>query len=183
MSKLSKILEGKSKFKKVNIEGRKVMNHLIHIAEERIIRLFKRLEVQVEISVKVKNNLYPSGSNQEFYMGLIKSIKHKKMEHHSFAQFYQQPLTSNDYTIKDSFSLAKEILEFDASFFMASFDIKLLSDKTSLAKALNSCIQIFYRNQIHDGNLPKCSFYNPLKIKLFESFFIFDGKFLKNLMA
>ena len=74
MSKLSKILEGTSKFKKVNIEGRKVMNHLIHI-EERIIRLFKILEVQVEISVKVKNNLYPSGSKPGVLYGIDKIYK------------------------------------------------------------------------------------------------------------
>ena len=74
MSKLSKILEGTSKFKKVNIEERKVMNHLIHI-EERIIRLFKSLEDQVGISVKVKNNLYPSGSKPGVLYGIDRIYK------------------------------------------------------------------------------------------------------------
>ena len=99
------------------------------------------------------------------------------MEHHPFAQFYQQPLTSNDNTIKYSFSLAKKILEFDVIWYKITFH------QTSLTEALNFCMQIFYRNQTHDGNLPKCSFYNSLKVKMFKSFFIFDGKVMKNLMA
>ena len=49
ISKLSKILEDTSKFKRVNIEEGKALNHLIHM-EERIIRPLKSLEDQDEIS-------------------------------------------------------------------------------------------------------------------------------------
>ena len=45
---------------------------------------------------------------------------------YKLAKFCDQllkPLTNNEYTIKDSFSFAKEVLEFDASLFMASFDV------------------------------------------------------------
>ena len=49
------------------------------------------------------------------------------MEYHHFAQFSaairtptyklaNKPLTNNEYTVKDSFSFAKDVLEFDASF-------------------------------------------------------------------
>ena len=53
VSKLNKMLEDTSKFKRVNIEEGKALNHLIHM-EERIIRLFKSLESQGEISEKEK---------------------------------------------------------------------------------------------------------------------------------
>ena len=49
ISKLNKMLEDTSKFKRVNIEKGKALNHLIHM-EERIIRLLKSLESQGEIS-------------------------------------------------------------------------------------------------------------------------------------
>ena len=49
ISKLSKILEDTSKFKRVNIDKGKALNHLIEM-EERIIGPFKSLEDQVEIS-------------------------------------------------------------------------------------------------------------------------------------
>ena len=78
---------------------------------------------------------------------------------------------------KELFSFAKEALDFDASCFMASFDIKSLFTNISLTETLNLCVQNLYRNQTHVNNLTKSSFYKLLKITIFESFFIFDGKF------
>ena len=88
-----------------------------------------------------------------------------------------KPLTSNDYTIKDSFSFAKKALDFDASCFMASFDIKSLFTDIPLTETLS--VQNLYKNQAHVNNLTKSSFYRLLKITMSESFFIFDGKFFE----
>ena len=60
---------------------------------------------------------------------------------------------------------------------MASFDIKSLFTNMPLTETLNLCVQNLYRNQTHVGNLTQSSFYSLLKITMFESFFIFDGKF------
>ena len=128
------------------------MNHLIHM-EERIIRLLKSLEDQGEIFEKERNDLYSSGSKPGVLYGLAKI--HKALEDgipslrpilaaigtptYNLAKFCDQllkPLTSNYYTIKDSFSLAKEVLDFDASCFMASFDIKSLFTNIPLAEYL-----------------------------------------------
>ena len=75
------------------------------------------------------------------------------------------------------FHLLKKFLEFDASLFMASFDIKSLFTNIPRTETLNLCVQNLYRNQTHVGNLTQSSFYSLLKITMFESFFIFDGKF------
>ena len=72
---------------------------------------------------------------------------------------------------------AKEVLEFDASCFITSFDIKSLFTNIPLTETLNLGVQNLYRNQAHVSNLTKSSVYNLLKITMFESFFIFDGKF------
>ena len=88
-----------------------------------------------------------------------------------------KPLTNNEYLIKDSFSFAKEALEFDASLFMASFDIKSLFTNIPLTETLNLSEQNLYMNQTHVDNLTQSSFYSLLKIAMFESFFIFDEKF------
>ena len=98
--------------------------------------------------VKALNNfkrkdLYPSGSQPNALYRLSKI--HKTLEDgipsfrpilsaigtltYKLAKFCGQllkPLTNNEYTIKNSFSFAKEVLEFDSSLFMASFDIKPL---------------------------------------------------------
>ena len=136
----------------MNVEEGKALNHLIHM-EERIIRLLKSLEDQGEIFEKERNDLYSSGSKPGVLYGLAKI--HKALEDgipslrpilaaigtptYNLAKFCDQllkPLTSNYYTIKDSFSLAKEVLDFDASCFMASFDIKSLFTNIPLAEYL-----------------------------------------------
>ena len=143
ISKLNKVLEDTSKFKTVNIEERKALNHLIHM-EEQIIRLLKILEGQGEISEKEKNDLYASGSKPgvlHLLFKIHKALKDRIPLFHQilsaigtstnkldkFCDQFFKPLTSNKYTIKDSFSFAKDVLEFDASLFMAGFDIKSLS--------------------------------------------------------
>ena len=78
ISRLSKILENPAKFKGVNIEKRKTLNHLIHM-EERIMRFLKNLEDQGEISGKDKNDSYPLGSKPGALYGPDKI--HKALEY------------------------------------------------------------------------------------------------------
>ena len=127
----------------MNVEKGKALNHLIHM-EEWIIRLLKSLEDQCEISEKERNDLYPSVSKPGVLYGFAKI--HKPLEDgtpsfppilsatgtpiYNLAKFCDQllkPLSSNDYTIKDSFSFTKKVLDFNASCFMASFDVSHFS--------------------------------------------------------
>ena len=59
---------------------------------------------------------------------------------------------------------------------MASFDIKPLFTNILQTETLNLSVQNLSRNQTHVGNLIQSSFYSLLKITMFESVFIFDGK-------
>ena len=128
ISKLSKILEGTSKFKIGNIKEGKALNHLSHM-EEQIIQLLKRLEDHDEICKTEKNDLYPSGSKPGVLYGLAEIYKALEDGIPSFcpilsaigtptyklAKFYDQllrPLTNSEYIIKDSLSFAKKVLEF-----------------------------------------------------------------------
>ena len=60
---------------------------------------------------------------------------------------------------------------------MTSFDIKSLFTNIPLTETLNLWVQNLYKNQTHVNNLNESSFYKLLKITMFGSFFIFDGKF------
>ena len=85
---------------------------------------------------------------------------------YQLAKFCDQllkPLANNYDAIKDTFSFAKEVLQFNASLFMASFDITSLFINIPLTETLSLCVQNLYRNQIHVRNLTKNSFYNLLK--------------------
>ena len=126
ISKLNKTLEDISKFKRVNIEEGKALNHLIHM-EEQIILLLQCLQNLGEISEKEKNDLYLSGSKPGVLFRLAKI--HKALEdgipsfrtilseigtpNYKLVEQLLKPLTNNEYTIKDYFSYAKEVLEFD----------------------------------------------------------------------
>ena len=60
---------------------------------------------------------------------------------------------------------------------MASFDTKSFLTNIPLTETLQLCVQSIYRNQTYVSSLTKSSFYTLLKITMFESFFIFNGKF------
>ena len=63
---------------------------------------------------------------------------------------------------------------------MTSFDIKSLFTNIPLTETLKLCVQNVvqnvYKNQTHVGSFNKTWFYSLLKIIMFESLFIFDGK-------
>ena len=58
------------------------------------------------------------------------------------------------------FSFAEEVLEFNASHFMASFNINSLFTNIHLTKMYNFCIQSIYQYQTHVTNLTESSIYN-----------------------
>ena len=137
VSRLNRILDDASKFKRLHLEEDKVLNHIIHI-EQRIIDLLISLKNQNEIPKKNYDNLYPLGLKPGILYGLGKI--HKALEDgistfrpilsaigtptYKLAKFCDKllkPITTNEYTIKDSFSFAKEVEEFDSKLIMASF--------------------------------------------------------------
>ena len=147
--------------------------------------LLKSLEDQGEVSEKERNDLYPSYSKPGVLYGLAKI--HKTLEDgipsfhpilsaigtptYNLAKFCDQllkPLTNIDYLTKDSSSFVEQVLDFDTSCFMASFDIKSLFTNIPLTEMFNLCVQNLYRNQTHVNNLTKSSFYKLLKITMFQ---------------
>ena len=63
-----------------------------------------------------------------------------------------EPLTYNEFTVKDSFSFAKETTNYDSSLFMASLDVQSLFTNIPLKKTINSCV-----SDLHNKNLSKKS--------------------------
>ena len=208
ISKWNKILEDTYTFKRVNVEEGKALNHLIHM-QERIIRLLKSLEDQSEISEKERNDLYSSGSKPGVLYGLAKI--HKALEGgtpsicpilsakgtptYNLAKFCNQlqwliikdykinDYKINDYKIKGSFSFAKEVLDFDASCFIASFDIKSLFTNIPQTETLNLCVQNLYRNQTHVNNFTKVHFKSCLRLLCLNHFLYLMENFMNNVMA
>ena len=68
------------------------------------------------------------------------------------------PLTSNDYTIKDSFSFAEEVSSFDCAHYMTSFDIESLFTNIPLEETINIHVNKLFENNTKVNNLTKESF-------------------------
>ena len=190
ISRLNRILDDASNFKILHLEEDKVLNHTIHI-EKRIIDLLISLKNQNEIPKKNYDNLYPSGLKPGILYGLGKI--HKVLEDgipvfcpilsaigtptYKLAKFCDKllkPITTNEYTIKDSFSFAKEVEEFDPNLIMASFDVKSFFTNIPFTETIGLCVENLYRNQAHFDSLSKSSFRWLFEMTMYKSFFIFD---------
>ena len=85
-----------------------------------------------------------------------------------------EPLTHNEFTIKDSFSFAKEITTYDSSFYMASLDVESLFTNIRLNETINNCVSDLRNKNIYNGELSKSNLFKLLETAASESSFIFD---------
>ena len=139
---MKKILNDSSKFHKVYIDHDKILNHLTYM-ENRVTDVLKNLRDKKEISMEQYKDLSPLGSIPGIMCGLAKvhklvtdglpsfrpilsaiGIPIYKLSKFLFSLL--EPLTTNEYTIKDSFTFAEELQSFDSKVVMVSFDRELL---------------------------------------------------------
>ena len=91
------------------------------------------------------------------------------------------PLTSNEYTIKDSFSFAEELLSFDSNLVMASFDVESLFTNIPLKGTIDLCVDIIFYDRTNIDGITKDYFHDLLTICMSESLALFDGEYYKQI--
>ena len=84
-----------------------------------------------------------------------------------------EPWTHNEFTVKDSFSFAKEITKYDSSLFMESLDVESLFTNIPL-KETNNCVSDLHNKNLYNGKLNKSDLFKLLKRATSESSFILD---------
>ena len=67
-------------------------------------------------------------------------------------------MTSNENTVKDSFALAKEVVEQDSKFFLGSLGVDSFFTNISLEKTIEICAKTFFENKERDDGLSKIEF-------------------------
>ena len=87
-----------------------------------------------------------------------------------------KPITTNEYTVEDSFSFAKEVINFDSSLHMSSLDVDSLFTNIPLEETMNICVDSLFTDKDLVSNIDKETFRLLLKLALSESCFVFDGK-------
>ena len=90
-----------------------------------------------------------------------------------------EPLTTNEYTIKDSITFAEELKNFDSKLVMASFDIESLFTNIPLQGTIDLCNENLFKDRTHVDNLLKDSFRELFARTMSESLILFDQEFFK----
>ena len=90
-------------------------------------------------------------------------------------------LTSNEYTIKDSFSFEEELLSFDSNLVMVSFDVESLFTNIPLKETIDLCVDILFYDRTNIDGITKDYFHDLLTICMSESLVLFDGEYYKRI--
>ena len=87
-----------------------------------------------------------------------------------------KPLTTNDYTLKDTFEFSRDILDQTPNLFMASLDVDSLFANITLDETINIIIEKLFSENETVHNLNKDQFKCSLTLATKESCFLFDGE-------
>ena len=87
-----------------------------------------------------------------------------------------EPITTNKFTIKNSFEFAKEVIEQDSGFYMASLDVESLFTNIPLQETINISRDSLFSNEAKINNFNRNNFEKLFRMALQNNFFNFDGK-------
>ena len=90
-----------------------------------------------------------------------------------------EPITTNKFTIKNSFELAKKVIEQDSGLFMASLDVEFLFTNIPLEETINISCDSLFGNITKINNFSRNDFEKFLRMALQNNFLNFDGKIYK----
>ena len=117
------------------------MKNIIIGIEKKLTNLLKELKASESISENDYKKLKPKGSSFGVLYGLCKTNGEKcppfrlilsaiKTPYYNLAKFLVpliEPITKNNFTVKNSFEFSKEICEQNSEYFMASLDTESLT--------------------------------------------------------
>ena len=69
-----------------------------------------------------------------------------------------EPLSTNEYTIKDSFTFAEKLQSFDSKLVMASFDVESSFTNIFLQETIDLCVENLFQDRTYVDNLSRDSF-------------------------
>ena len=154
---MSKVLNNNAKFELLQFDHDKELNYILN-SEKKIIDALKDLKNSEEITEVDFNHLYSSGSHPGIFMAkvhkpvinrypslrpILSAINPSSYKLAKFLVPLLPPLTSNDFTMKDSFSFAEEVSSFDCAHYMTSFDTESLFPNIPLEETLKFVLTNF----------------------------------------
>ena len=92
-------------------------------------------------------------------------------------EFSLESLTTNGYTIKDSFALVEELKSFDSKLMMVNFDMEPLCTNIPLQGTIDLSVENLFQDMTHVDKLSKNSFRELLTRTMSELLILFDQQF------
>ena len=140
------------------------MNTFFVGIKKKLTNLLKELKASETISEIDYKKLKPRGSSFGALYGLCKThekvlnkyppfrpiLSAIKTPSYNLAKFLfplLEPITKNNFTVKNSFELSKEIYEQDSEYFMASLDVESLFTNIPLEETIKICCDSLYKNK------------------------------------
>ena len=154
------VISDSSKFIPLKIPPEDYINYIVNV-EKKFRKLFNNLYDNNKISKDELLKICPVGSRPGYNLG-------------KFLIPILESLTQNEFTVKDSFSFAKEITKYDSSLFMASLDVESLFTNIHLKETINNCVNDLHNKNIYNGKLSKSNLFKLMETAKNESSFIFD---------
>ena len=189
ISSMSKIISNSTKFIEINESWTKYSLKI----EDKINRFLLKLKNQSLIPDEIYNKLRATGSSPGILYGLPKihkiDFKSKfqfrpifasyNVPSYNIAKFLVPilcPLTSNEYTVQNSFSFCRDLANIQNSdaLYMASFDVENLFTNVPLSETISIILDEFFTETASTVvGLTKNLFKNLLEISVLNSFFYF----------
>ena len=189
--RLNEMLSDSSKFEKLNVKPGKEIKFLLQ-QEERLTNFLKK--VKRSISEQLCKGLYPRGSQPGIMYGLYKIheplinnfpklrpiLSAINIATYNWANFFVPSLkcfTMNEYTLRDSFKFAKDIINQNSNCFMASLDVDSLFTNVPFGKTIKICIDELFKSEMTVSGLNKKEIFEMLSLTLKESIILLDNKY------
>ena len=86
------------------------------------------------------------------------------------------PLANNEFTVKNSFDFAEEVVNYDHNLYITSLDFESLFTNIPLKEIIKNCVNNLFSDNFYSGKLSRKDLHKLLKLSTTESTFIFDNK-------
>ena len=196
LQNINNILADETKFESITFKKDEV-NYLLDM-EKKIRCVLNELLKSHKISKQEFDKMLPIGSRPGVLYGLAKV--HKKPVNgsppfrpilsaigtptYNLSKFLiplMAPVTTNEFTINNTFHFAREIIEQDSLLFMASLNVDALFTSIPLDETINIAIDELFKQKDKIKNLEKGDFRKLLELATKESCLIFDGKYYRQI--
>ena len=182
---IKSLLSDNTKFIPLNIDQNKWLNYIVNL-EKKLKEHFKTLERDNKISEDEFKSICPIGTRPGILYGqpkvhktvinnipqfrpILSAINTPVYKLAKYLVPILSPLTVDDYTVKDSFTFAKEVINFDHNLFMASLDVESLFTNILVNETIKNAVDDLFSSNMYQRKLSKSELYYFLKLATSDS--------------